>query len=425
MKPSKPGIYKSERDLELISHVTDVITCENYCKWYSLYYIQSDGTVSILSDLYDTFFDEIEFRDHSFEPKSVVKFALKHGLNIGLDAYKAICYMYAEYCEYEDRIPKEHLPTSAELSYVLLEDYGNWSKCFPYPVPFTGFKLASDSEDRRNPINTTEKVLEYDGITVVRINDFMYAVFSSFAECCKGYVYMIDHLYQIGEAIGAFIHKHFDEGVIEEEYDRTDNIMKEIDTVDEDNIVAFIEKKDQFDNVTKSDVLKYFIPSFIDVYRSNGKMVEGAIVTFPLRVCRGQIDALNNRGIPTDIYDDAIKEFNKFGDRRYLTISDPSSFASHDVVRYTTANIAETVGIIIGISVDRIYVKITNAELLNTILQPDNLYKMSVDMRYIGRSSYDTETESFRVTGDMRIICFDMVNRTAGNQRYYFNLRYK
>ena len=121
MARSLPKIYKNEREHELVAHVPGVITCENYCKWYNLYYIDVDGSVSILSDLYDEFFDEVEYLDNAFEPKSLVAFALKHKLYIGLESYKAMCYMYAENFDIRNEsIPDDHLPTMQDLSSVLM-----------------------------------------------------------------------------------------------------------------------------------------------------------------------------------------------------------------------------------------------------------------------------------------------------------------
>ena len=78
MKPKLVGTYKSTRDIDLVSHVPNVITCENGTNWSSLYYITSDGYVVVLSDKYDTFYEYVKQYKHSFEPKSVVDFAIYH-----------------------------------------------------------------------------------------------------------------------------------------------------------------------------------------------------------------------------------------------------------------------------------------------------------------------------------------------------------
>ena len=44
--------YFSERDEELVSEIPNVITVENYCKWYNLYYITDDGKVKELHRMY-------------------------------------------------------------------------------------------------------------------------------------------------------------------------------------------------------------------------------------------------------------------------------------------------------------------------------------------------------------------------------------
>ena len=111
----------------LVSRVKNVITCENYCKWYSLYFINDKDEVCELSDLYDDYFD-IEYRDHTWKPSSVVEFAIRHNLHIGKVAYEAIVRMYAENF-YGDHIPDSDLPSHDDYCKVIKPDFGNLSNC--------------------------------------------------------------------------------------------------------------------------------------------------------------------------------------------------------------------------------------------------------------------------------------------------------
>jgi hypothetical protein len=112
---------------ELVSHVNNVITCENYCKWYSLYFISECDEVLLLSDLYDDYYD-IEYRDHTWKPSSVVEFALRHNLCIGEISYEAMVRMYAENFD-GDPIPDCDLPSHEDYCKVIKPDNGNLSQC--------------------------------------------------------------------------------------------------------------------------------------------------------------------------------------------------------------------------------------------------------------------------------------------------------
>lgn len=41
--------FVSDRNIELVSTIKNVITVENYCKWYSLYFINENGEVKNLT----------------------------------------------------------------------------------------------------------------------------------------------------------------------------------------------------------------------------------------------------------------------------------------------------------------------------------------------------------------------------------------
>lgn len=143
--------YHSERDMELISHVPYVITVENYVKWYNLYVTtgldSKDVTVNILdkevtdtksckaielSKLFPESLNDISYLDHSWLPKSVVEFAIKHNMQIGRMAFNAIISRFYEQAKVtpksQDDIDYNFLntilPTKEDYEKVIVEDYG-------------------------------------------------------------------------------------------------------------------------------------------------------------------------------------------------------------------------------------------------------------------------------------------------------------
>lgn len=410
-----PRIYKSDRNNDLVSHIPGVITCENYCKWYNLYYIDNNGIVCMMSDLYDDFHNDVAYIDHSWEPKSLVEFAIKHKLYIGLESYKAICYMYYETIQHrvsDSCIPDDDLPTMKDLKSVLLEDYGDWSYCFSgSALSDNGFRFANDYVDNWNPISVPrDNILSYGPFVISRVNDYMYEV--STAE----HFYMIDDLLRLGEAIGVLIEDDFDD-TVQAEHER----LAEIDLKKINGFVNRSMEPDYDAMIDKPDLLKYYVPSFIDVYKENGKFTDGMVVNFPLAFCRGQLDMRNNRKIPVDVYDKGVEEFNKLGNSRYLMIN---TTRQEGIFSKMYCNLSDAVGRIIGIGRDRIYVKIINANLLNNLMDEANIYQLSAGMRYLGKSVYDDKVKTLVTKFEEAIIiCFDIVTREAGNKMYYFDNR--
>lgn len=130
------NVFVSDRDIPLVSWVNGVITCENWCKHYSLFYITEDNKVMTLTDMFEDAWD-IEGLDHSWEPASLVEFALRHDLKIGYESYKALCMQYADYRGKSETpgdtyIPKHSLPSSMDLNKVIKYDYGVRTRC-QYP----------------------------------------------------------------------------------------------------------------------------------------------------------------------------------------------------------------------------------------------------------------------------------------------------
>lgn len=127
VKLYKYNLYNTNKTL--ISHIPNVITCENYSTFSSLYYTLDNGEYKLLSDICNKV-DNIDFLDDTWIPVSLVKFAIENNLKIGLEAYKAICQSYANLldCEYID---KYNLPSYDEFKSVIVEDYGERHNVLP------------------------------------------------------------------------------------------------------------------------------------------------------------------------------------------------------------------------------------------------------------------------------------------------------
>ena len=88
-------VYRSAREY-LVSHQRNVITVEDYCKWYTLYFIDKNGCVYDYLAYDKNALENIEIANHSFKPRSVLLYAKKVGLHIDFISFLAICMMYNE-----------------------------------------------------------------------------------------------------------------------------------------------------------------------------------------------------------------------------------------------------------------------------------------------------------------------------------------
>lgn len=119
--------FISERNIELVSTIKNVITVENYCKWYRLYFINENGEVKILDDVFPEA-EQIPFCDNAWEPASVVEFANKRNLSLGLYSYIALI---ARYCEATNSaiLSDEYLPSKELFDSVIVNDSGDIYNC--------------------------------------------------------------------------------------------------------------------------------------------------------------------------------------------------------------------------------------------------------------------------------------------------------
>lgn len=136
----------------LVSRISGVITCEDYCKWYDLYYIDGDTGIRKLSEYLPESLDELEYLDHTWKPSSVIEFAIKHNLKIGRASYEAIVCRWAENKEWKYgyyQIPDNELPKFSDAIQCIVEDHGiisdfDISQYYPF---IKHFYLFDDSQD--------------------------------------------------------------------------------------------------------------------------------------------------------------------------------------------------------------------------------------------------------------------------------------
>lgn len=120
-------MYLSDRrdsDIHLVSNKFNVITVEDWNKWYSLYYLTTDSNNNPKLVSF-SFGDIINGIDHYYFPVTVVEFAKINKLKIDTISYIAICKMYMEDAGCMDStIPNYVLPTLEALEEVLEDAQG-------------------------------------------------------------------------------------------------------------------------------------------------------------------------------------------------------------------------------------------------------------------------------------------------------------
>ena len=115
---------REDSDITLVTNKFDVITVEDWNKWYNLYYITLDENYEPILVSF-TFGDIIDGIDHYYFPESIVRFAKENKLSIDVISYIAICKMFMEDSGHmEDQIPDDVLPTLEDLNSVLTNGSG-------------------------------------------------------------------------------------------------------------------------------------------------------------------------------------------------------------------------------------------------------------------------------------------------------------
>jgi len=120
-------MFRSERNMNLISNTPDTITIEDDRRLSDLYYItknEKDNNYGVynLGDLYPGGINRVEgiCDGEPMSPLDIVKFAIEKDLKIEYLSYAAICQIFIEDCG-AFNIPDEHLPTYEDLNKVLID----------------------------------------------------------------------------------------------------------------------------------------------------------------------------------------------------------------------------------------------------------------------------------------------------------------
>ena len=113
----------SDRNIELLAYDRpNTLTVERWCKWYYLFYIDEDMKVHRLEDLWKEDAWNIDYKDNSWRPRSVIMFCKEHGIQMGLASYRAICNMWLEQAVEKELVPLDDLPTKEDFEKVVTFD---------------------------------------------------------------------------------------------------------------------------------------------------------------------------------------------------------------------------------------------------------------------------------------------------------------
>lgn len=103
------GKYLSDRndeDIPLVCQELDVLTVEDYYKWYGLYYLMEDPVTKEIMLVTLAWGDILEGIDHEFYPDAVIKFCLEN--NLIIDPISFLC-INKSLLLYDEDILKNHL----------------------------------------------------------------------------------------------------------------------------------------------------------------------------------------------------------------------------------------------------------------------------------------------------------------------------
>jgi hypothetical protein len=113
------GKYMSDRndeDIPLVCQELNVLTVEDYDKWYGLYYLMEDPDTKEVMLVKLCWGDILEGIDHEFYPDSMVNFCIENGIEIDPVSYICIC---KSLLLYNNDLIDNHLPKSTMLLFVL------------------------------------------------------------------------------------------------------------------------------------------------------------------------------------------------------------------------------------------------------------------------------------------------------------------
>lgn len=113
------GKYLSDRndeDKPLVCQELNVLTVEDYDKWYGLYYLMEDPDTKEVMLVMLCWGDILRGVDHDFYPDSIVDFCIENGVEIDPASYICIC---KSLLSYTDDLIDNHLPKLTMLLFTL------------------------------------------------------------------------------------------------------------------------------------------------------------------------------------------------------------------------------------------------------------------------------------------------------------------
>jgi hypothetical protein len=114
------GKYMSDRndeDIPLVCQELNVLTVEDYDKWYGLYYLMKDPDTNEVMLVKLCWGDTLEGIDHEFYPSSVIEFCIESQIYVDAASYICICKSLLEYdC---GELTHDCLPRAVDLQSVI------------------------------------------------------------------------------------------------------------------------------------------------------------------------------------------------------------------------------------------------------------------------------------------------------------------
>ena len=132
-KRESDGKYLSDRhneDIPLVCQELNILTVEDYDKWYGLYYLMEDPNTKEIMLVTLAWGDILEGIDHEFYPDSIIKFCMKNDLKIDKASFLCINKSLLAYDNYNDDILKNHLAMFEDIGKVIIDISNSISHAF-------------------------------------------------------------------------------------------------------------------------------------------------------------------------------------------------------------------------------------------------------------------------------------------------------
>ena len=108
--------HRNDENMPLVCQELNVLTVEDYDKWYGLYYLMKDPDTKEIMLVTLAWGDILEGIDHEFYPNAVIKFCSENNIKIDKNSYICIC---KSLCAYDNNKLETHLPNILDLDKVI------------------------------------------------------------------------------------------------------------------------------------------------------------------------------------------------------------------------------------------------------------------------------------------------------------------